>query len=271
MNLGFFNLLMNGGQSTPHPGLLWLQQNARIFYDFTKLTGADGAAITSVTDLGILGINASNEAPAQDPVLMYSQWGAEMIPTFKAWSNSGTVKREVLIANTTGENIFKSDFEIFWTGAVNNESDKDFFGVANGTNVFRVNVIANKIRFEYRYSAATARRFVAETTSTVYTASTQTGLRLYRAKFDFTNDVFKFWIDGVEQAMTSLVDAFNLIDPTKWANATYKLGVGGYNNGGTIVLYSQYHLMKNFVVAPIVPDEEVVNTSDYLMNYATAA
>lgn len=270
MNQGFLNLLMNGGVSTPHPGYTYLTQSAKIFYDFTGLTGADGAAITTVEDLSANNIDASNEAPAQAPVLQYSQWGGEMIRTFKAWANSGTTARNVLIANTTAEGQIKTDFEVLWVGAQSNESDRDFFGVATGTNVFRANIIANKIRFEYRYSAATARRFVSETTSTVYVASTNSGLRLYRVKFDFTNDVFKFWIDGVEQAMTSLVDAFNLIDPTKWANATNKLCVGAYNNAGTITLYANYHLMKNFAITPILTDQRVLDVSDYLMNEATS-
>lgn len=260
-----------GAGITPHPGLLYYQQNSKLFYDFTGLLGADAAAITTVEDLGPNNIDASNEAPAQAPVLMYSQWGDKMIRTFKAWANSGTTQRNVLIANTTGESIFKSDFEAEWVGAQSNESDRDLWGVANGLNVVRCNVIGNKIRFEFRYPAATARRFVCETTSTVFTASTLTGLRKFRVKFDFTNDVFKFWIDGVEQAMTSLVDAFNLIDPTKWVNPTYKLCVGGYNNGGTIGLYANYHLMKNFAMTPIKTDLEVINTTDFLVNYGIAA
>ena len=89
-------------------------------------------------------------------------------------------------------------------------------------------------------------------------------------KFDFTNDVFKFWIDGVEQTMTSLVDAFSLIDPSKWANSTNKLCIGGYNNGGTIGLYANYHLMKNFAITPILTDREAIDVSNYLMNSGTS-
>lgn len=258
------------GVTAPDAGLTYLQNNAKIFYDFTKLSGADGAAITSVTDLGPAGVSASNASPAASPVLMYSQWGKDMIRTFKAWSNSGTSSRDVLIANTFGETEFKTDFEVLWVGGQSNESDRDFFGVATGTNVFRANIISNKIRFEYRYSAATARRFVSETSSTIYTASTLSGLRLYRVKFDFTNDIFKFWIDGVEQTMASLVDAFTLIDPTKWANTTNKLCIGGYNNGGTITLYANYHIMKNFAVTPILSNQEVIDVSNYLMNTSEA-
>lgn len=260
-----FYTLVN--QNNDALGLSYLKQNAKIFYDFTNTPGADGAAITSVQDLSRNNVDASNVAPAQDPAIMYSQWGANMIPTVKAFASSGTTKRDILISNTFGENEIKSDFEVIWVGAPITEGDRDLFGVATGTNVFRANIISNKIRFEYRYSAATARRFVAETTSTVYVGSSvPSGLKLYRVKFDFTNDVFKFWIDGVEQAMTSLVDAFNLIDPTKWANVTNKLGVGGYNNGGTIGLYGNYHLMKNFAITPIMDDHQVVYVSDYLMN-----
>lgn len=260
----------SGGGAAPDPGLTYLTQNAKLFYDFTKLVGADGAAITSVEDLGPNNIDASNEAPAQTPILQFGQWGDDMVRLYRAFASSGTTQRNILIANTTGEAIFKSDFEVVWVAAQSNESDRDFWGVANGTNILRCNLISNKIRFEYRYSAATARRFVCETTSTVFVSSLQSGLRLFRVKFDFTNDVFKFWIDGVEQAMTSLVDAFNLIDPTKWANPTYKLCIGGYNNGGTIVLYGNYSLMANFAVTPIMPDVNVIDVSNLLVNNLTA-
>jgi len=259
-----------GGGSVPDPGLVYLTENAKLFYDFTKLSGADGAAITSVQDLSPNNIDASNESPAQAPIIMYSQWGSEMIRTFKAWANTSTGEENVLIANTNTEAQIKTDFEVLWVAGQSNESDRDFFGVATGTNVFRCNIISNKIRFEYRYSAATARRFVCETTSAVYTASVQSGLRLYRAKFDFTNDEFKFWIDGVEQAMTSLVDAFSLIDPTKFANSTNKLCVGAYNNAGTITLYANYHMMAKFTIVPIMTDQQVIDVSNTLITDMTA-
>lgn len=268
MNRGRFLWWFSGG-TTPDPGYTYLTQSAKLFYDFTTLSGADGSAITSVQDLGPNNIDASNESPAVSPVMMYSQWGDEMIRTFKAWSNSSTSDENVLIANTTGESIFKSDFEILWLGAQSNESDRDFFGMATGTNVLRCNITTNKVRFEYRYSAATARRFVADTPSTFFTASEKSGLSLFRIKCDFTNDVFKFWYNGVEISMTSLVDAFSLIDPTKWANSN-KLCVGGYNNAGTIGLYANYHLMANFAVTPILSDQEAIDVSNYLVNGMTA-
>lgn len=248
-------------------GYTYLTQNAKIFYDFTTLTGADGSAITTVQDLSANNIDASNASPAQAPTLVYSQFGDNMIRVFKAFPTVGS--KDVLISDTYFQNQITSDFEILCTSAQASEADRDWFGVATGTNVFRVNITANKIRIEYRYSAATARRFVIETTSTVYTASTNTGLRLYRFKFDFINDVFKFWIDGVEQAMTNLVDAFSLIDPTKWANSTNKLCIGGYNNGGTIGTMTAYHLMKNWVCTPILTDQQVLDVSNYLMNEGT--
>lgn len=264
-----YNWANSGGGSTPDPGLVYLQENAKLFYDFTQLVGADGSAITSVEDLGPNNIDASNEAPAETPVLQYSQWGDQMIRTFKAFANSGTTQRNILIANTTGVGQLKTDFEVLWVGANSDDQNRDFFGCSTGTDVFRANITANKIRFEYRYSATTARRFVSETTSTVFTALTNSGLRLFRVKFDFTNDVFKFWIDGVEQPMTSLVDAFNLIDPAKWTN-TNKLCIGSYNNSGTISLYNNYHLMKNFTITPILTDAKVINVSNYLMNAGTS-
>lgn len=256
--------------SASHAGLTYLTQNAKLFYDFTTLSGDDGGAITSVTDLSPNGINASNESPAQSPVLLYSQWGKDRIRTFKAHANSSNSQENVLIANTYGEGLFKTDFEVIWLGAQSNESDRDFFGVATSTNIVRCNITSNKVRFEYRYSAATARRFVADSPSTFFTASENSGLSLFRIKCDFTNDVFKFWYNGVEISMTSLVDAFNLIDPTKWANSTNKLCIGGYNNGGTITLYANYHLMANFAVTPILTDQEAIDVSDYLSNGMTA-
>lgn len=264
------NFFLNaaGGQSE-HAGLLYLKQNAKSYYDFSKLAGADGSIIASVPDQGLLGISLSDGAPVRDPKIQFGQFGSKTIKFFKAYASSGGAYDDILLADTFGESWFKSDFEIVFTGMLTASTDLDFFGVASGTNIVRFNITTSAaaqpraLRFEYRYSAATARRFIADT-GTFFENGLRTGLRLFRIKCDFTNDIFKLWVDGVEIAIVSVVDAFNLIDPTRWANTAQRFTVGGYNNSGTIVRYGNYHLMGHFAITPIMTDAQAAQVSDYM-------
>ncbi len=250
-------------------GLLYLTTSAKSYYDFSQLAGADGSGITTVTDRGTLGINLSDAAPAGNPVIQFGQFSLSPTKLFKAFPSSGSLTDDILLADTFGESWFKSDFEILFTTMLTDHTDKDFFGVATGTNIVRFNITTNSVaqaralRFEYRYSAATARRFIADT-GTFFESNVRTGLRLFRLKCDFTNDVFKLYIDGVDVSVTSIVDPFNLIDPTKWANATNKFTVGGYNSGGSIVRYSTAHYMSRFAITPIMTDAEAAAVSEYM-------
>lgn len=265
----FFDRLKATGQPE---GLTYLLQNAKSYYDFSQLAGADGSIIASVPDQGLLGIDLSDAAPVRDPKIQFGQFGSKTIKLFKADASSGGAYDDILLANTFGESWFKSDFEIIFTGMLTASTDLDFFGVANGTNIVRFNITTNAaaqpraLRFEYRYSAATARRFIADT-GTFFENGLRTGLRLFRIKCDFTNDIFKLWVDGVEIGITSVVDAFNLIDPTKWANAAQRFTVGGYNNSGTIVRYGNYHLMGRFAITPIMTDAQAALVSEYMTLY----
>ena len=247
------------------PGLVYLLRYAKIYYDFTLLTGANGSVITSVPDLSPNGINASNEAPAQNPVILTESIGANQVKSFKGLASSGTTLRDILISNTYGDNQFRSDFEVIFCGNISDSADTDFFGVANGTNDIRFKVQGARYWFEYRYSAATARRFVAQQTTGTVQNLTPSGVNLHRIRCDFTNHVFSYWLNGALQAMTSLVDAFNLIDPTKWANGVYKLALGAYNNSGTIVLYAPYNTMQRFAVTPLMTAQQAADVSNYII------
>jgi len=250
-------------------GLAYLTTFAKSYYDFSQLTGADASVITSVTDQGTLGIGLSDAAPVANPKIQYGQFSLNTNNLFLALPSNTTLQDDILLADTFGESWWKSDFEIIFTTMLTTSTDLDFFGVLTGTNIVRFNITTNaaaqqrSLRFEYRYSAATARRYIADTSS-FFEANVRTGLRLFRIKCDFTNDVFKLWVDGVEIGITSVVDAFNLIDPTKWANATNKVTIGGYNAGGTITRYANPHYMSRFAITPIMTDIEAALVSEYM-------
>lgn len=250
-------------------GLTYLTTYAKSYYDFSQLAGADASLITAVDDQGTVGADLSDASPVRDPVIQFGQFGNSMTKLFKAYANNGLAQDDILLANEYGTNWFKSDFEIIFTTMITDHTDKDFFGVSTSTNIVRFNVTTNaaaaarSLRFEYRYSATTARRYIADTGSFLE-SNVRTGLRLFRLRCDFTNDVFKLWVDGVEISITSVVDAFNLIDPTKWANATNKFTIGGYNAGGTITRYATAHYMSRFAITPLMSDEEVAVVSEYM-------
>jgi len=255
--------------TTQADGLTYLTTYAKSYYDFSQLSGADASTITSVNDQGTVGADLSDAAPVANPKLQYGQFGGVLTKLFKALPSNSTLQDDILLADTYGESWYKSDFEIIFTTMLHDHTDKDFFGVNTSLNIVRFNITTNAaaapraLRFEYRYPAATARRYIADT-GTFFESSQRTGLRLFRLKCDFTNDIFKLWVDGVEVSITSVVDAFNLIDPTKWANSTNKFTVGGYNNGGTITRYAQPHYMGRFAITPIMSDEEAAVVAEYM-------
>lgn len=247
------------------PGFLFLQSSAKIFYDFTKLTGTDGSAITSVADLSPNGINASNESPAQSPKLKKIQYGDSLVNTFKGYPTTGS--KDVLIANTTGDGQFKSDFEIVFIATINLAADSHYFGTIKGTDFIVAYISSNKLVFNYSYSTS-AKNFLATSNNAIYSLS-QSGFYLINIKCDFTNHIFKMYCNGVDLAYTVTGSAFSTLVPSNWNNNTYKLAVGGANNNGAIVAHTGYNCMSAFAVTPIMTDRQRIDVYYYLLNSMT--
>lgn len=250
--------------SSIDPGLDYLQNDAKLFYDFTTLTGADGTAIASVEDLSGNGRDLSNAAPAGDPTIKKIQVGSDLINTFKAVPSSGS--KDVLIGNYTGTGLFDGDFEVVWVMNYEGPSAQttQVLGVNNSNNKFFISINNNQWNIQYQYSAATARSYAAISSSTILPIF-PTGKMVCRLKFDFTNDVNTLQVNGVDVTLTKVggFADFNLLEPEKWVNTVQQVAIGGYNNGGTIAanLTTCNHL--KLAITPIMTEQQWSDVAAY--------
>ena len=260
------NWWLNGGGATPDPGLVYLQQNAKLFYDFTTLVGADGAAITSVQDLGPNNRDASNTSPAQAPKITKVTNGVNEYNTFQAFPSAGS--KDVLVSTAVGNDLFRSSFEIWIVWSSNNSNtvyDFDFCGVGDGaTDYFRMTLNANQFNFQYRYSAGGGKFFYALGPTTFYSAFPQ-GKTLLRFKVDFDADVCKLFHNGNDLALTH-GDLIGTVNPANFNCPTSKFCVGGRNDSGTISAKTFGHNQYAFAITPICTNQEAVDVSNYLIN-----
>lgn len=269
MNQGFLNLLMNGGISTPHPGYTYLTQNAKLGYNFTTLTGAEGSAITSVEDLSTNNRDASNTSPAQSPTTVKAVNGANEYNVFKAFPSAGS--KDILLANAVGNDLFKTSFEVWvvWSATYSNTAyDFDLMGVGDGaTDYFRMTLNTNQWNIQYRYSAGGGKFFYALSPTTLFSAFPQ-GKTLIRFKMDFDSDVCKLWQNGNDLSLTfNGVHTIDTVNPSNFNCPTSKLAIGGYNNAGTITARTQAFNEYAFAITPICTNQQAVDVSDYLINY----
>lgn len=257
-----------GGAAIPDPGLTYLQENAKLFYDFTGLSGADGAAITTVEDLGPNNRDASNTSPAQAPTITKVVNGVNEYNTFKAFPSAGS--KDVLLANAVGNDLFKTSFEVWCVWSSNNNNtvyDLDFCGVGDGaTDYFRMTLLSNQFNFQYRYSAGGGKFFFALGPATFYSAFPQ-GKTLIRFKMDFDADVCKLFHNGNDLALTfNGANTIDTVNPTLFACPTSKFCIGGRNDSGTITARSFGHNQYAFAITPILTNQQAVDVSNYLIN-----
>jgi len=259
---------MNGGQSTPDPGYTYLTQSAKLFYDFTTLTGAEGSAITSVDDLSTNNRDASNTSPAASPTTVKVVNGANEYNVFKAFPSAGS--KDILLANAVGNDLFKTSFEVWvvWSATYSNTAyDFDLMGVGDGaTDYFRMTLNTNQWNMQYRYSAGGGKFFYALSTTTFYSAFPQ-GKTLIRFKMDFDADVCKLWHNGNDLSLTfNGANTIDTVNPTNFNCPTSKLAIGGHNNAGTITARTSAFNEYAFAITPICTNQQAVDVSNYLIN-----
>jgi len=257
-----------GGGSVPDPGLVYLTENAKLFYNFTSLSGAEGAAITSVEDLSPNNRDASNASPAAAPTVVKAVNLASEFNVFKANPLSGS--KDVLIANAVGNDLFRSSFEVIvvWScGYSNTVGDFDFCGVGDGaTDYFRMTLQSNQFNFQYRYSAGGGKFFYALSPTTLYSAFPQ-GKTLLRFKMDFDADVCKLFQNGNDLTLTfNGANTIDTVNPALFNCPTSKFCVGGRNDSGTITARTLAHNQYAFAITPILTNQQAVDVSNYMIN-----
>lgn len=266
MNRGRFLWWFSGGATDP--GYTYLTQSAKLFYDFTTLTGAEGAAITSIEDLSPNNRDGSNTSPAAAPTTVKAVNLDNEYNVYKANPTSGS--KDIILANAVGNDLFKTSFEVWvvWScGYSNTVGDFDFMGVGDGaTDYFRMTLNTNQFNFQYRYSAGGGKFFYALSGTTFYSAFPQ-GKTLIRFKMDFDSDVCKLWHNGNDLSLTfNGANTIDTVNPSNFNCPTSKLAVGGYNNAGTITARTLAHNHYAFAITPICTNQQAVDVSNYLVN-----
>lgn len=263
------------GGASVDPGLLYLQENARIFYDFTTLTGADGSAITSVNDLSPNGRNLEGSG---SPVVKDKQIDGITYKTAETYTDSNPTRRVLQLATAShANNVFNSSFEIFATfmledGQPATTNTMNYWGIINGVNrnasCFRQNYstpnyFLNAFYFtdsaklsSYGWSTANGNPFI----------DGPMGQTLVRIKWDFENDIFLLQVNGVGGTYTMFTNITNITDASSWTAGTYKFCIGSINDNGTILVSATNRInWLRFAVTPILTSQQVTDVSNYLL------
>lgn len=276
MNLGFFNLLMNGAQSTPHPGYIYLTQNGRAFYDFTAMAGAADSIITSVADLSPNGCTLEGNG---SPVIKNKQIDGVTYKTAETYIDSNPTRRVLQLANAAhSQGWFRSSFEIFCTfmiedGQPTTVLTQNYFGMySKATN-------KNQVQFRQNYSAPNYFLGSFYTSDDALFASYgwstlngnpfidgPMGQTLVRIKFDFENDVFLMHVNGLGGTYTVFTNITNVVNPSSFDANGIKFCIGSVNSLGTILAQATCRMnWLRFAVTPILTAQEAVDVSDYLL------
>src|SRR5690606_17624605 len=174
-----------------HPGKTYLEENAKLFYDFSLLTGS-GAISNGNAGLKDQGPNGNDAVIVGAPQIRNITINSISVPTVEA------VGTNAVSINSTGVGIFDESFEMFYYFQIEDGIPSGtvyLYGAASnsGTTNFNGLIASNgKLLERYRPSNADSRW---DSTSAIMTDGVN-GEHLLRIKYDFENDVFGAWLDG---------------------------------------------------------------------------
>lgn len=272
MNVKKLSWFLGGSLIDPNIALgdIFLTSNAktRAYWNFTtQLTGVEGAAITSVSDLRGNGWTLSNFSGAATPVEGKIQVGLNEITTLNAFTPSGT--ESALVGTTASTNLLKNSLEVnllvnLFDGIPS--SATYLFGAANGgTQFFRIGVnTSGNLTLEY---AAAGAGLSTLTSSGNALINGLTGVTLIRVICDFNTDVISGMVNGVPITFSlTSGNAVSTWNPANWI-CSRGVGVGGHWDGAfTNDAIVNKHILKCAVTDLITPDEYIQVAASFL-NY----
>lgn len=259
----------NGEQVDPNIALgdAFLTSNAktRSYWDFTALSGSEGDAITSVSDLRGNGWTLGNFSGSATPLVGNIQSGTTLIKTLHSYTPSGT--ESGLVGTGAATNLLKNSVEVhllvnLFDGRPS--SSLYLFGCANGgTQYFRLGVnTSGNLTLEY---AAAGAGLTTLSSSGYALPNGLTGVTLIRLVCNFTTDVISGMINGVP--ITFSVGSGNAIsswNPALWV-CSQGIGIGGHwdsaftNDAGVTK-----HTLKCAVTDLITDDEYLQLAASFL-------
>jgi len=241
-------------------GLTFIQNNSRFFYDFTEITGANGAAISNGNaGLNDMGPNNLDAVIVGTPVVrdLSLRYGS----TVKTLQDNST---NAVSIGVNGQTIFNSSFELWFvyeTQDGNPSATMNWFGGIipsnQGVNVF---LGANgTLSIAYGVSSS----FFQYTTTSDLWNNNVNGLSLVRIRVDFTTDDVAIYDHGYEIVGSMLSGTIVGKDPTAFAN-TSNIYIGSVNNNGTTVTNPNTSSILMAGCFGLLTDDEALYVQSYM-------
>ncbi len=244
-------------------GYAVVKANARAAWDFTRMRKRLYETKDTVIDFSGNGRNAFRSGTTFNPMVVETMiFGGGSI-TAAACENSNVTKN-CYVQDGAATNLFNTDFETHITLSLQDGQigSQYVFGLNNGAGkrMYLYVVSTGKIRLALTLAGST----VSEWESTYAFQNNTTGAHYIRLRCDFTNDVLKMYVDGVETTLTLLSgDAFNLINPSGFTN-TWGTAIGGTRTGSTAIQSGNGNmLIYKAAVTPLLTNNQSLKAANW--------
>lgn len=261
-------LLEVSGESTD-PGLLYLQDNAKAYWDFTLQAGADGSTMTLADDQTTNNRDLDNSSPAAAPKVDEIQIGDEI---FKTLQTRTSLAADVMVLGTASHanDMFSTDYEIDIAFTLEEGQEASFtylLGLVNGTNRVQLRLNTSGGVFgQLAYIHYANGQQAAISKDLVFPAGA-VGLTVINVKMDFTNDIIQMGVNGDYSGFTEALPISAVTAPSGFTAGTVKLAIGGNNNAGTVdAVDSGYKNILRCAVTPIKTVQQRLDVLNYFSN-----
>lgn len=245
--------------SAPSAGQQYLETSARLFYDFTKLTGIGDISngnpgLLDRSGNGFTGtIVASPEAEIQT-IGLYSVHSLKTVQGESSAIDTGS----------NGSTLFSSDFEVF-AGITTNDgvtlTDQYYYGTTDDSfaDIFRVRVDGGGVLI-VRYTNNGANGQWASTNPVFINGVNAHAV--FRVKMDFTNDVFGVWKNGTSVPGSFTAGSMAALNPSNFSsNRNFYVGLQNPPN-----VSSTTTLITRFAITPLLTSQQITDIESYF-NY----
>jgi len=244
-------------------GYAVVKTNARAAWDFTHMGKCLYETKDTVVDFSGNGRNAFRDGTTFNPIVVETMIEGGNSITAAGCENTNVTKK-CYVSDGAATNLFNTDFEIHMTLSLQDGQigSQYFFGLNNGSGrrLYLYFTSSGKVRLALTLAGNT----VSEWESNYAFQNNTTGAHYIRLRCDFTTDVLKMYIDGIETTITLLSgDAFNLINPASFSN-TWGTAIGGTRTGSTTVQSANGNmLIYKAAVTPLLTNNQSLKAANW--------
>ena len=244
-------------------GYTIVKANARGAWDFTRMAKKLYETKDTVLDFSGNARNAFRDGTTFNPFVAETMVLGGGSITAAACENTNVTKK-CFVQDGAATNLFNTDFEIHIAFSLQDGriGSQYFFGLNNGAGkrVFAYVNSTGTIRFDLNLNGST----ISEWESTYAFPNNSTGAHYVRIRCDFTTDVLKMYVDGIETTLTLLSgDAFSLINPTGFTN-TWGTAIGGTRTGSTAIQSGNGNmLVYKAAVTPLLTNSQSLKAANW--------